>query len=165
MAFKTNTRNTAATSLFLQDRPFDGLALEKVVLDLDAQISTSTGMDRTVGARNAGDTSGRSFRAVFVGERKEAFDRGLGAHIQALWEQRCNAAFAARDRSVPDASDPFVRITAAGVFRKGPQGRGFLVATWAWVDAQGARCMDGRFPGDSFTAAEGFQQHMEGKTA
>lgn len=93
-------------------------------------------------------------------ERRKAFMEGAGDHIQKLYEERCNAAFAQRTNpkataeqtQTPDAAQPALKIAALGAWDTSiPKKPIFVLAQWAWKDAEGVVHNDGRPPASAKT--------------
>lgn len=92
---------------------------------------------------------------ILDAERRKAFMEGAGNHIQKLYEERCNAAFAQRSNpkataeqtQTPDASQPAMTIAALGAWDTSiPNKPVFVLAQWSWKDAEGVVHNDGRAP-------------------
>jgi hypothetical protein len=99
---------------------------------------------------------------IVDGERRKAFVEGAGAHVQKLFEARCEAAFAKRsdpkatpaETGTPDAHQPALRIAALGAWDQSiPNRPVFVLAKWGWKDAEGTLHNDGRAPETTQTRA------------
>ena len=84
-------------------------------------------------------------------ERRKQFRNGLGAHIQSLFEDRCNEAFARRDRGevedadTPEANVPAVKAVVLGGWTNSSS-KIFLLAKWGWKNKNGETIQDGWAP-------------------
>lgn len=88
-------------------------------------------------------------------DRRQVFADGVGAHVQKMYEARCNEAFAQRDNphatreqtGTPDRHQPAIAIAAMGAWDTSvPKKPVFVLATWGWKDAEGKTRTDGFIP-------------------
>lgn len=92
---------------------------------------------------------------ILDAERRQAFVDGAGAHIQGKYVELCNEAFARRDNpkatpeqtGTPDRHARALSIAALGAWDTSvPKKPVFVLAQWAWKDAEGQTRKDGFVP-------------------
>lgn len=157
---------TLTESMLVSDEMFEGITMKaaKIAVDFDKTDQKNWPDVIGIGARRVeGEDEqqrGARFRAVFVGDRAESFRDGLGAHLQSLWDARCEAEFAlrrtGRGNGTPDATAEFATIVVLGAFVRHNDAWNFFVAHWTWHDAEGRRHIDGRDVGSAIPAGEAY---------